>query len=246
MAAHRRGSGRRALALCLIATACAAPGPRYALPEPSGQPVVILSHAGAGAQPLLQFTNDGQVLTRAGKARIDDGRLQELLHFVLSTERFFDIDTDAVKLAIHQQNSQRASALAVFNAPTTIMELRLRDRTHRVEVHALEFQATTHASIPSLQRLVAIQRRLIFESGVALVGGEKELRDLAKRASKALQEKHPERAPFTTDALVGVGRRKTDGAHVVHFRREESAVVLSYAIVVVPPSGAPTVRLVER
>jgi hypothetical protein len=248
MARARRGSSSWTLTLWLLfgLGACVSSGPNYALPKESGEPVFILSHGGTDTQPLLQFTNDGQVLTRAGKAQINNRRLQDLLHFVLSTERFFDIDTDAVKLAIHQQNSQRGSALAVFNAPTTIMELRLRDRTHRVEVHALEFQATSHANIPSLQRLVAIQRRLIQESGIALMGGEKKLDKLAARATKELRSKYPERAGFTTAELVGVGRRKADGARVVHFRREESATVLSYVIVIVPVNGETTVRLVER
>ena len=116
----------------------------------------------------------------------------------------------------------------------------------RVEVHALEFQATSRANIPSLQRLVAIQRRLIQESGIALMGGEKKLDKLAARATKELRSKYPERAGFTTAELVGVGRRKADGARVVHFRREESATVLSYVIVIVPKTGEPTAQLLEK
>ena len=138
--------------------------------------------------PLVSRSGAARLYVPGVEAHIGSKRLQEILLFVLSTERFFDIDTDAVKLSIHQQNSQRGSALAVFNAPTTSLELRLRDRTHRVEVHALEFQATTHANIPSLQRLIAIQRRLIQESGIALLGGEKKLAKVAARASAELQQ----------------------------------------------------------
>jgi len=117
---------------------------------------------------------------------------------------------------------------------------------HRVEVHALEFQAASHANIPSLQRLVAIQRRLIQVSGIALLGGQKKLDRVADRASAELQRKYPDRTRFTADELVGVGSRQNDGALVVHFRRDESVTVLSYVVVVVPKSGEPSARLIER
>ena len=191
---------------------CVSSGTAYPLPEDGNTAVLSLAHAETKGEPLIRFTADGRVLTRAGTAEIDDETLQDLLFYVVSTERFLDIDSQAVKLSIHQQNSHRGSALAVFNAPTTILELKLRDVSHRVEVHALEFQANAHRNIPSLQRLLGIQRRLIRESGTALIGGREELARLVTIATNELHKKHPERPGFTELDLVGVGKRRKDGA----------------------------------
>jgi len=228
----------------LLLAACAASAPRYALPEAG--PVVALESKGAHRpQPPLVIHPDGTMASSAGETRIDPARLQELLRFIIEEQRFWDIDSEAVRLAIHQENSQRGSALAVLHAPTSVLEVRLQDRTHRVEVHALQFEANAHPGIDSLQRLAAIQRRVIQVFSIALLGGEWRVARLRDLASAELRKHHPDRAPFTLDDLAAAGRR-SDGSLVAHFRRDESPTQLSYVVVLVPLEGDPQAQLAAR
>lgn len=241
---HRRGGPLiRALTLLLLA-ACASKAPRYELPEDG--PVIVLNSKGAKrAQPPLVIQQDGVMHSAAGETSIEPDQLQALLRFLIEEQRFFDIDSEAVKLAIHQENSQRGSALAILHAPTSILTLNLRDRSHRVEVHALQFEAKAHPKIESLQRLALIQRRIIREFSIALLGGERTAQRLCELASAELATHHPERAPFTLNDLAAAGRRKDDSL-VAHFRRDESATAFSYVIVLVPVEGEPIAQLAAR
>jgi hypothetical protein len=233
----------RVLGLLLL-TACAAKQTRYELPEDG--PVIVLDTKGAKrAQPPLVIQQNGVMHSAAGETSIDPDQLQALLRFLVEEQRFLDIDSDAVRLAIHQENSQRGSALAILHAPTSILTLNLRDRTHRVEVHALQFEAKAHPKIESLQRLALIQRRIIREFSIALLGGERRAQRLCDLASEELATRHPERAPFTLTDLAAAGRRK-DGSLVAHFRRDETATTFSYVIVLVPLEGEPTAQLAAR
>jgi hypothetical protein len=225
----------------LLLVGCAGPS-RYELPESA--PVIVLDSKGSRSKPMV-IEPDGTMRSAAGETSIDADRLQALLRYVIEDELFFDIDSKAVKLAIHQENSRRGSALAVFNAPTSILALNLRDRAHRVEVHALQFEAKAHPDIEALQRLARIQRRLIREFSVALLGGETRARELGELASAELRASHPDRAPFELADLAAAGRRK-DGSLVAHFRRDETATTLSYVIVLVPERGEPTAQLAGR
>jgi hypothetical protein len=228
----------------LLLAACAASAPRYALPG-DGYVVLLESKGTRREQPPLVIHPDGTMTSSAGNTRIDGDELQALLRSLIEEQRFFDIDGEAIRLAIHQENSQRGSALAVLHAPTSAVELRLKDRTHRVEVHALQFEANAHPGIDPLQRLAAIQRRLIRVFSVALLGGEARAARLRDLASEELRRHHPGRAPFTLDDLAAAGRRP-DGSLVAHFRRDESATQLSYVVVLVPLEGVPVAQLAGR
>ena len=227
--------------LLLLLSACAAQQTRYELPEDG--PVIVLDTKGARrAQPPLVIKQDGVMHSAAGKTSIDADRLQTLLRFLIEEQQFLDIDSEAIKLAIHQENSQRGSALAILHAPTSVLTLNLRDRTHRVEVHALQFEAKAHPRIESLQRLALIQRRIIREFSIALLGGDRTAQSLCDLASAELAQRHPERAPFKLTDLAAAGRRK-DGSLVAHFRRDETATTFSYVIVLVPNEGEPKAQL---
>jgi len=234
---------RPLLPLALLA-ACAAPPTTY--PLPAEGPVVVLESTGTRRpQPPLVILPDGTMTSSAGATRLAPDDLQALLRSLIEEERFLDIDGDAVKLAIHQENSQRGSALAVLHAPTTAIELRLRDRSHRVEVHALQFEASAHPDIDALQRLARIQRRIVRDFSVALLGGPRRAADYAALATAELRRHHAERAPFTLRDLAAAGRRP-DGSLVAHFRRDESATELSYVVVLVPKDGDPVAQLAPQ
>ena len=225
----------------LLLTACAAQQTRYDLPEDG--PVIVLDRKGAKrAQPPLVIKQNGVMRSAAGETSIDSDQLQTLLRFLIEEQRFLDIDSEAIKLAIHQENSQRGSALAILHAPTSVLTLNLRDRVHSVEVHALQFEAKAHPKIESLQRLALIQRRIIREFSVALLGGEQRARRLCDLASAELKLRHPQRAPFTLTDLAAAGRRKDDSL-VAHFRRDETATTFSYVIVLVPNEGESEAQL---
>jgi len=234
------GRGGPVAAIALLACACATPQTRYE--RPAEGPVVRLASKGERVgKPPLDLLPDGTMRSGAGETRIDADAVQALLRFIVEDQRFLDIDGDAVRLKIHQENSQRGSALAVLHAPTSVIEVRLKDRRHAVEMHALQFEATAHPKIGALQRLARVQRRIIRVFSVALLGGEARAGELRDAASAELKKHHPGRAPFTLNDLAAAGRRP-DGALVAHFRRDESPTKFSYVIVLV--DGEPRAQLV--
>lgn len=231
----------------LLLAACASPPPRFALPEEAGADVLVLDQRPKSGprprkEPLIRYAADGTMRTGAGEARLEPEELQDLLAYVIDEKRFFDLDTEAIRLKLHQENSRRGSALAVLRAPVSVIEVRLRDRTHRVEVHALQFQANTHPTIAALQQLAAIERKLVRSSSVALLGGTDGAARVLALANEELARRYPQRTALALTDLAGVGRRK-DGARVAHFRRDESAREVSYVIVLLPVDGEPTAMM---
>ena len=230
---------KRALSLLVLA-GCASNGPRFELPEGEREPVIVLRENvnlpqfQGDLEPLV-LVRDGTMISAAGEARIDAERMDEILAFVVDLQRFFDIDTEAVKLAIHQANSQRASAVAVLNASTTTIEVHLRDRSHVVTVNALKFQAFHHKQIAVLQQLVAIQHRVVREFQIAILGGD----DALKRVLAAATEKLAEGRTVTLDHLVSLGRQKNDGTLVALFNPAWSR---SYVVISIHPDGTMEAR----
>jgi len=179
---------------------------------------------------------------RNGTARIDTDETQSLLHFVIEDQRFFEIDAQALKLAVHQANSRYGGAIAVMDGTTTAIEVTLKDRRHTVEQYALAFSARRYSKIAALQRLAAIERRLIHVAAIAHLGGDETAARMLRAANEQLAMVYPAVAPLTLNDLATAGTRR-DGARVAHFRRAATATSVTVATVVLAEGQDPVARV---
>ena len=237
----------RALLLAgALVGACAAPsiGPRFALPEDPETVVVRLakSRRGADPQPVLELTAGATIRTRTGSQALDAYTIQDLLAYIVDDQGFFEIDEKALQLAIHQSNSRHGGAIAVMDAATTTITVRLHDREHSVSQYALAFSAQRFSDIDALVRLAAIERRIVRFGAAGHLGGPAGAGLFLAQANRALAQNHPGVAPLTLDDLATAGTRR-DGAIVAHFRRAATATTVTIATVSWLPGAQPEVRV---
>jgi len=226
--------------------ACATPyEPRFELPDDPQAVVVRLAKARREAepQPILELTAGATMRTRTGFQATDAAQLQALLASIVEEQGFFEIDERALQLAVHQSNSRHGAAVAVMDAATTTITVRLRDREHSVSQYALAFRAQRFSDIDALVRLAAIERSIVRFGAVAHLGGAKGAERFVAAANAELARSHPDVAPLGLDDLATAGTRR-DGAVVAHFRRAATPTTVTVATVVWPVAGAlPEVRV---
>jgi len=228
------------IAALALLTACAgAPEPRYELP---GDPAATIIELRRNSESLVRMQADGTVHWRNGTARAAPDKVQDLLAFIVEDQRFFEIDPQALKLAVHQANSRYGAAVAVMDGTTTTIEVTLRDRRHVVEQYALAFSAQRYSKVSALQRLAAIERGVIRFVAIAHLGGDKVAERMLRTANDRLRSDFPAVPPLTMDDLATAGTRR-DGALVAHFRRAASATTVTVATVVLPPDGDPVAQV---
>jgi len=237
---------RASLLLALVAAGCATASKpaRFALPEDPGAIVVLLAKSRGADEPqaLLELSADATLRTRNGSKAANAADLQELLAYIVDDQRFFDIDEQAIRLAVHQSNSRHGSAVVVMDAPTTHITVRLHDREHTVAQYSLAFRAQRFSDVDPLRRLAAIERRIIRFGAVAHLGGQERAEQFAAAANRALAKAHPSVAAFTLDDLSTAGTRR-DGAIVAHFRRASTPTTITFATVAWPDGGEPAVQV---
>ena len=231
---------RLALAGLVCVAACAgSPRPRYELPE---DPTAAIVELRKGEARIVRIEADGTIRLRNGTTSADPEQIQELLRFIVEDQRFFDIDQQALKLAVHQANSRYGTAIAVMDGNTTTVSVRLRDRVHAVEQYALEFSAQRYSAVPALQRLAAVERAIVRFVAIAHLGGESTALRMLRAANDELYARYPEVELLTMDDLATAGTRK-DGALVAHFRRSASATTVTVATVALPEGGEPVAKV---
>jgi len=231
---RRSFDGRAGLVWIACLAACAGtPQPRYALPE---EPTAAIVELRKGDTEIVRMETDGTIRLRNGTTSASADQIQELLRFIIEDQRFFEIDQQALKLAVHQANSRYGSAIAVMDGNTTRVAVRLRDRGHAVEQYALEFSAQRYSAVPALQRLAAVERAIVRFVAIAHLGGESTALRMLRAANDELYAQYPEVELLTMDDLATAGTRK-DGALVAHFRRSASATTVTVATVVLPQTG---------
>ena len=220
---------------------------RYALPAQG----VVLSldyRDGYGPQrmsedPCLSVLADGTVTAHnvdapgnGRKGKLSDSKLQDLLHFIVEEQRFFDWDQPKMAAKLLKRRGAY-----IYDVPTTVVRVRLRKKENVAEVSALGYLVECVPRIAEVARLVAAERRLKREMNVILVGEESRARDLLKLANASLEESHPTVPPLTLDDLAFVGHGP-DGLFL-SFRRLRRGKDLTRVTVLVTRTRKPVVRI---
>jgi hypothetical protein len=228
--------------LALLAACSGTPDPR---PEPPIKPSATVVELRRGSELLLRVHADGALRLRNGEARVAPGEVEELLRFIVEEQRFFEIDPQALRLAMHQANSRYGSAVVVVDGATTTIEVTQRGRHHAVEQYALAFSAQRYSEVAALRRLAAIEHHLIRFGAVAHLGGDAVAQRMLRAANEQLAVVFPAVAPLTLEDLATAGTRR-DGALVAHFRRDASATSVTLATVVQVAGEKPTARVTSN
>ncbi len=165
------------------------------LPDDLREPVIVMDYVGGFRRPdppgfvrtpFVSIYADGRVLTGRNapeqevyEFRLDADELEELVKFIVTEQKFFEQDSNALKDRIEQVPDR----MIVMDAPSTRITLRTRQKTHMVDVYALAMVARQLASIDGLQRLHAIEQRLKAVQTLAALG-----RDVAERVVNQVNE----------------------------------------------------------
>jgi hypothetical protein len=153
---------------------CAPAMAQVPLPPPSDAIILrwdrlgAVAVAGATAQPVLLLHADGRysVPSRTlGGARVthrlSPAELQALLTDILVRHRFTDLKSDAIEAQIRAQAPAGVPLLRLRDGGVTRLEVLLPDWRHTVELANAHAAYQQFPQIDALQRLHAIQQRLL-------------------------------------------------------------------------------------
>ena len=174
--------------------------------------------------PVLSILADGTLLMpdRFGMAKDVTGKitrkeLQDLLRFAITENKFFKFDAAKVKEKVRKASAGRPR-IAIADAPSSVVEIKLAGKSHKASYYALGFAARQYKTVAELQQLYAIQQRLNRLMNVTRLGGKKEVAKMLVLANVHLKKKFPKAAPLTASDLQSAGVRR-DGSKYVSFSR---------------------------
>lgn len=122
----------------------------------------------AGEDPALLLYADGRYSAPAAAlggprrtGRLDPTELRELLVHLVHQQRFAEIDARDIQARMRRIAADTGRLAAIMDGGVTRIELTLPDLQHRVELPNLHAAARSFPEIDALQRLLAVQKRLL-------------------------------------------------------------------------------------
>lgn len=203
----------------------------YALPKDPKAVVISFDYKGGFTPPrkkdapALSILRDGtvQMPDRFGLAKdvtgnISEAELQSILRLAIEDNKFFEFDPAKVKEKIKKAEAGMKFVPRIADAPNSVIEIRLADKTHKVSQYALGFIVNQYPTVKELQQLNAIQTRLNHVMNLTRLGGEKKLAEMLKLANAELKKQEPNAEPFAASELQSASQRQ-DGTLYVSFHR---------------------------
>jgi hypothetical protein len=119
------------------------------------------------ASPFLTVQADGKataVLTefpdKVFKEQLTPAALQELLHFVIDDQNFFQFNATEVQRQIEIENNQRGDVIKVSDVSTPVIRVTTADGSHEGSFNGIQL-AGAYPSIRPLAQLAAVDARLL-------------------------------------------------------------------------------------
>lgn len=247
-----------ALAACFVPAAQADEKAGYQLPKDPKAVVISMDDKGGFTpprktkDPSMSILRDGTVrvpdLFGLGKdvsGKISEKELQELLKFAIEDNKFFEYDDKKVAAKMKKAGKP---PFAIADAATTVVEIRLADKSNKASQYALGFAVNQYKQVDELQQLNAISKRLRGVMNVARLGGNDKLEQMLKMANAQLKKMFPKAAPFTAGDLQNVNLRP-DGDKIIAFHRSGKTAdgkpdgTYVGATIQQPTEGKPTVQV---
>ena len=231
--------------------------PSYALPTDPQAAVIVLDFQGGftpprtSEKPNLTIRRDGSIEIPARfvgqksfAGKIDQDELQTLLDFIIRENEFFEYDAAAVAAKL----AKAGPRFAVADAATTVIKVNTTGKSKEVSHYALGIGT----SVPELDRLKAIQQRLMRVQSVVQLGGKEQVAKWLDIANEQLKAQHPDVAPLMADHLQSGGKR-SDGSVYISFARiipradgKSGAAATTSAFINRPAKGKQTVTVAHR
>ena len=215
--------------LVLVAGAVAAQAQgRFDIPLPldPSTPVIVLDYRGGWvpnrrAEPALLVRADGRVSATEAfnpgtfEDRITPAEFQELLHFIIADQHFFEFNAEEVNGELNVQRRR----IIIDDVSTTHIRIKTRDREMEASFYALGFYAEMHPSIKPLVQLAAIEQRLGGMVKVAMAGGIAALEEALRQANEFVRS-HPDYPTLTIADYVNTSYRPPARRKAVLFVHE--------------------------
>jgi hypothetical protein len=231
-----------------------ATGMKYALPDDPKAAVIVLDFKGGftppriSDEPTLTIRADGAVDIpakfegqKAFKGKLDIEEVQQLLAFIIEKQKFLEYDPAKVR----EKLAAGGPRLAVADAATTVIRVTVDGRTKEASHYALGIGG----KIEELERLAAIQRRLMQVQSVVQLGGKDQVAKWLEPINAELKKQHPDAAPLTGDDLQSGGER-VDGSVYLSFARtvgdDPAAARITSAFVNKPAAGEAKITVTHR
>jgi len=209
------------------------------LPLDPSTPIIVLRYSGgfccAPVSPALVVRSDGSLTAAEASMpfedRIPPSELQELLHWIIDDQRFFEFDSATTKAAIAFQPGQ--CNVTIDDASTVTIQIRTREREKNESFYAPGFYAQFHPSVQPLTRFAAIETRLYALVKQAMAGGTEGLEAALKEANEFVRT-HPEFPALTRENYVETSYTPPRRQKVVRFVRElggdQASITVRYGV----------------
>lgn len=207
--------------------------PKYALPKEPKIPVISLSYEGGfgppivNKEPSLQILADGTVKLGAPfgqkkriETKIEGGRLQQILYFLLDKQQLQSFDPEEVSRLIQIEQRQREQVIAVEDAGTTYIHIHVAGEIIELEFNALPEMAQEFPTVMELGRLEAARGHLENLRKEIYVGGREGVVHYLNLANKHLKEENPDIPPLAAENLQNCWQFANNSTYV-GFGREE-------------------------
>jgi hypothetical protein len=159
-------------------------------------PAAELAYRLTGTGPDVEILSDGTVKVAGKKSpgRLPKEELAALRKFVVTEQKFFDFDENAIAKIIAARQGGMMCGTGVTVTAVTVVTKKQRATKRQV---LLETYAADHADLKALVRLRAVARRLQLEGRLAQAGGRKRVEGWLKLANARLKKRHPKEKPLT-------------------------------------------------
>jgi hypothetical protein len=224
------------LGFCLLTTVPALSQGRVtiALPVDPEAVVMALEYRGGfggsrNTEPYLAVRGNGRVTaTSYGKSvdmEVPAAELQELLHFAIEDQQFFEFTIAAAEQELREQPGCR---IRIDDAGTTIISVTTRERQGTASFDALSFHSRMYPSARWVGRLSLIEQRLDTLFRLAMGGG----REAVEAAVRDVREFANSRPEVPTVALEDYQRTVYPGLlgqKTMQFVRDSTRVTVTYS-----------------
>ncbi|MEQ8787009.1 MAG: hypothetical protein RIC55_11945 [Pirellulaceae bacterium] len=196
---------------------------KYKLPEDPEAAVIVLDFKGGftppriSEEPTMTIRADGSVVIPAKfegqksfRGKISREELNELLDFAIEENKF--LEYDAAKVA--EKLAAGGPRFAVADAATTVLKINVNGETKEASHYALGMTR----NVEELQRLFAIQQRLMQLQSVIQLGGQEQVKKWLAVVNTELKAKFPD-APALTLEDFNSGGERGDGSIYASFQR---------------------------
>ena len=198
--------------------------------------------------PYVRVTAGGKVITGGSSPRapifemqLSPNELQSLLAELLERDRLLEIKSGEIDAAIKESGQ----AIMIADAPATTLTIRLAEREWQLTQYASRMIKRQYPQVESLQRFVSAENRLRRLQGVALLGGQEEMRAILAAVNEAIGAKSAELPTMEADCLEFVNRDPRGKLSVTWVKEYELAEKQSTLTVrvEVAPTGQRTISV---